>query len=304
MKRLLLLALIFSFAFQPVLAEYVDLSLTYPETIEKGEEVRITFEIINQSNDRLWDGKITIEESFMDAYGRYIQSERDYQNNPIKFSIIESGDRFKETFVLTFKEDIPLNEVRFDILLKCGKGQCKGGCMPFFLEKTVYIKLTEKKAEAVLRFDTNEFTTYSGETLEIPFTLENIGKLQMKDITVEIKGDVVSDEIVKISYLNPEQETSKNILVSIDENTSKTSLNSIVVVRFADTLGKEGMTYKSILIKVIEKENIQEPDTPEVNDGIIEETQSKTSSLVYFFVILSIVAIIAVIVFLKYLFKR
>ena len=304
MKRLVALILVLSFIAQPVLAEYVDLSLTYPKTIEKGEEVRITFEIINQSNDRLWDGKITIEESFMDAYGRYIQSERDYQNNPIKFSIIESGDRFKETFVLTFKEDIPLNEVKFDILLKCGKGQCKGGCTPFFLEKTVYIELTEKKAEAVLILDTKEFTAYSGETLEIPFTLENIGKLQMRDIEVEIKGDIVSDEIVKISYLNPEQETSKNILVSIGENASKTSLNSIVVVRFVDTLGKEGMTYQSILIKVIEKEKIQGPDTSELNDEVSEETQSKTSSLVYFFAILSIVAIIAVIVFLRYLFKR
>ncbi len=176
--------------------------------------------------------------------------------------------------------------------------------MPFFLEKTAYIKLTEKKAEAVLIFDTKEFIAYSGETLEIPFTLENIGKLQMRDIEVEIKGDIVSDEIVKISYLNPEEETSKNILVSIGENASKTSLNSIVVVRFVDALGKEGMTYESILIKVIEKEIVQEPDNSEVNDEVSEETQSKISSLVYFFVILSIVAIIAVIVFLRYLFKR
>ena len=85
MKRLVLLCLILSFIAHPILAEYVDLSLSYPENVEKGEETTITFEIINQSNERLWDGTIMIEESFMNKYKPYIQSKSDYQNNPFKF---------------------------------------------------------------------------------------------------------------------------------------------------------------------------------------------------------------------------
>lgn len=137
--------LVLSFLVQPVMGEYVDIILSYPENVEKGEEIEITFEIINQSNDILWDGTILIEESFMNNYKPYIQSNRDYQTNPLKFSTVEPGESFKETFVLTFNRDIPLNEARFNIVLKCGKGPCRGGCRPFYMEKLVYMELLEKE---------------------------------------------------------------------------------------------------------------------------------------------------------------
>lgn len=296
--------LVFSFILQPVLAEYVDLTLSYPSNVEKGEEVTITFEIINQSNERLWDGTIMIEESFMNKYKSYIQSDRDYQNNPFKFSIIEPGQSMKETFVLTFKEAIPLKEVKFNIVLKCGKGACRGGCRPFYLEKPVSIALLEERAEAILKLDINEFTAYKGETLEIPFSLENIGKVQMRNIKVEIKGDILSDETLNIDYLNPGKEISDKIIVSIGENSSKTSLNPIVLARFQDPTGKEGMAYEDIIITVIEKEKVKESNTSEVNDEVIKETSPQIPILFYFFLFLSIVAIIAVIIFVIYLFKR
>lgn len=304
MKRLVTFILVLSFLVQPVMADYVDLELSYPRTVEKGEEIRITFELINESSDRLWDGTIMIEESFMNRYEPYIQSSRDYQNNPFKFSIIEPRQSLKETFVLTFKEDFPLNEARFTIVLKCGKGSCRGGCKPFYLEKTVDIDLTEKRAEAVLRLDVDDFTVYGGETLEVPFVIENTGEIQMRDIKVEIRGDILSDEIINISYLNPKKEISDKIVVSIDENISKSLLNSIVVARFLDTSDKEGMLYENIIINVIEKEKVEEPSTTVVNNDVIEEVKSQPATLFYFFLFLSIVAIIAVTIFLIYLFKR
>jgi hypothetical protein len=302
MKRLVLLCLVLSFVVQPIMGEYVDIVLSYPENVEKGEEIEITFEIINQSNEKLWDGTIMIEESFMNEYRPYIQSGRDYQNDPFKFSTVEPGQSTKETFVLTFKEDIPLKEVRFDIVLKCGKGSCRGGCRPFYLEKPVIIALIEERAEAILKLDANDFTAYKGETLEIPFTLENIGKIQMRDIKVEIKGDILSDEILNIDYLTPGKEISDKIIVSIGENSSKTSLNPIVVARFQDPAGKEGMVYEDILITVIEKEKVEEPNTPEVNREVIKEVENQLPILFYFFLFISIVAIIAVSSFLFYLF--
>ncbi|HII95596.1 MAG TPA: hypothetical protein HA367_07680 [Candidatus Methanofastidiosum sp.] len=304
MKRLVVLILVLSFLVQPVMGEYVDIILSYPENIEKGEEIEITFEIINQSNDMLWDGTILIEESFMNDYKPYIQSNRDYQTNPLKFSTVEPGKSFKETFVLAFNRDIPLNEARFNIVLKCGKGPCRGGCKPFYMEKLVYIGLLEKRAEAVLKLDVNEFTSYKGETLEIPFTLENIGKIQMKDIKVEIKGDIVSDEIVNIAYLNPGEEVSDRIIISIDENNSKTSFNPIVIAKFQEPSGKEGILYENIIITVTEKQKAQETNASEVNNEINEESRLQPPILFYFFLFLSIVAIIAVIIFLIRLFKR
>ena len=304
MKRLVALILVLSFLVHPVMGEYVDIVLSHPQNVEKGEEIEITFEIINQSNDMLWDGTILIQESFMKKYGPYIQSIRDYQNNPIKFSTVEPGKIFKETFVLTFAKDIPLNEARFNIELKCGKGPCRGGCRPFYLEKLVYITLLEKRAEAVLELDVNEFTSYKGETLEIPFTLENIGEIQMENIKVEIKGDIESDEIINIPYLNPGEENSKILFVSIDENSSKTSFAPIVVARFREQYGKEGMVYKNITIEVVEKEIIKETNTSEIDTDIPKETKNQPSLLFYFFLFLSIIAIVAVIIFLLYLFKR
>jgi len=304
MKRSVVVILVLSFLVQPVMGEYVDIILSYPENVEKGEEIEITFEIINQSNDILWDGTILIEESFMNNYKPYIQSNRDYQTNPLKFSTVEPGESFKETFVLTFNRDIPLNEARFNIVLKCGKGPCRGGCRPFYMEKLVYMELLEKRAEAVLKLDVNEFTSYKGETLEIPFTLKNIGEIQMKNIKVEIKGDIVSDEIVNISNLNPGIEISDRISISIDENNSKTSFNPIVIARFQEPSGKEGMLYENIVITVIEKQEAQETNASEFNNEINEESMPQTPILLYFFLFLSIVAIIAVIIFLIQLFKR
>jgi hypothetical protein len=138
MKRLVLVILVLSFLVQPVMGEYVDIILSYPENIEKGEEIEITFEIINQSNDMFWDGTILIEESFMNDYKPYIQSNRDYQTNPLKFSTVEPGKSFKETFVLAFNRDIPLNEARFNIVLKCGKAHAGEGAGPF-IWKSLYI---------------------------------------------------------------------------------------------------------------------------------------------------------------------
>ncbi|MFA7690079.1 MAG: hypothetical protein WCY18_03175 [Methanofastidiosum sp.] len=304
MKRLFLFALILSFIVYPISAEYIDLKLSYPNNVEKGKEIAITLEIINQSNDRLWDGTIMIEESFMGEYKAYIKSIRDYQNNPFKFSIIEPGQSIKETFVLTFTEDIPLKQAKFNILLKCGKGACRGGCRPFYLEKPVSITLIEERVEAVLKLDTNDFTAYKGETLEVPFILENIGNIQMQDIRVEIKGDILSDEILNIGYLTPGKEISDKIFVSIGENSSKKSLNSIIVARFQDSAGKEGMAYADIRITVIEKEKVEESNTPEVNQEAIKEVKNQLPKLFYFFLFLSIIAIIAVIIFLAYLFKR
>ncbi len=304
MKRSVVVILVLSFLVQPVMGEYVDIILSYPENVEKGEEIEITFEIINQSNDILWDGTILIEESFMNNYKPYIQSNRDYQTNPLKFSTVEPGESFKETFVLTFNRDIPLNEARFNIVLKCGKGPCRGGCRPFYMEKLVYMELLEKRAEAVLKLDVNEFTSYKGETLEIPFTLENIGKIQMRNIKVEIKGDIVSDEIVNIANLDPGIKISDRISISIDENNSKTSFNPIVIARFQEPSGKEGMLYENIVITVIEKQEAQETNASEFNNEINEESMPQTPILLYFFLFLSIVAIIAVIIFLIQLFKR
>jgi len=304
MKRLFLLALILSFVISPVAADYVDMTLSYPTNVEKGQEVRINFEVINRSNDMLWDGRITIDESFMDKYSAYIQSDRNYQTSPFGFSTVEPGKSFKETFVLTFKEDIPLKEVRFNIVLRCGKGPCRGGCRPFYLEKPVSVALLEERAEAILKLDTNEFTTYKGETLEIPFTLENSGKIQMNDIKVEIKGDILSDEILNIDYLSPGKEISDKIFVSIGENSSKTSFNPIFIARFEDPSGKEGMLYENIVVTVIEKQKAQETNTSELNTDIPKEVKNKASFLFYFFLFLSIVAFIAVIIFLVYLFKR
>lgn len=286
------------------MAEYVDLSLSYPTNSEKGKEVRITFEIINQSNDRLWDGTIIIEESFMKKYGSFIQSDRDYQNNPFKFSIVEPGDSFKETFVLSFKEDFPLSEARFNIILKCGKGACRGGCRPFYLEKQVTMALTEKRAEAVLKLDMDEFTAYKGDTLEVPFTIENIGNVQMRDIKVEIRGDIPSDETIEIAYLNPGNEISKGLFITIDENSSDVFLNPIILAKFSDISGNEGMAYKDIKITIIEKEEILESNDSVITNEIIESPEPKTPFLFYFFLFLSIVGIIAVIIFVLYLFKR
>ncbi|MCC7571904.1 MAG: hypothetical protein KO464_00770 [Candidatus Methanofastidiosum sp.] len=303
MKRLLVVLLLLAFALQPVRGDYVDLILSYPENVDKGEEIQITFEIINQSNEMLWDGRISIEDSLMDKYKSDIQSERDYQANPFRFSTVGPGKSFKETFVLTFSKDFPLNEASFNILLKCGKGPCRGGCKPFYLEKNVTVKLNKKRAEVVLKLDVNEFTSYRGETLEIPFTLENVGGLQIKNIKAEIKGDILSDNTVNISAINPQRAASGRLFVSIDENNSKTSFNPLVVIRFQDPEGREGVLYQNISINVIEKEKIEESNASEVKE-ITNEAKTPPSGIFYFFLLLSIFAVVLVIIFLMLLFKR
>ncbi|NMC58714.1 MAG: hypothetical protein GYA51_04905 [Candidatus Methanofastidiosa archaeon] len=302
MRKILALLLLFIFITKPVLADYVDLTVSYPKEAIYGEEIRITFEIINNSNDRLWDGTITIDDSFFNKYKVYIKSERNYDTNPFEFSIIEPGRSFKESFILTFEKDTPIDKASFKIILKCGKGMCRGGCAPFYLEKTVNIDLNEKNAEVLIRLDENEFTAYKGENIEIPFLIDNIGDIQIRNVSAEIKGDINSDNIVNISYINPGNKTSDKLVLSIDENASKTSLNPIIVVKFLDPNGNEGLIYENIKINIVEEEH--KPETIIAsNDTNTTIVKRSPPLLFYVLIFLSILSIILVFAFVIYLIK-
>ena len=290
---------------KPVMAEYIDISLSYPTTIEKGDEISITFEIINKSNDRLWDGTIAIEEPFMSKYGSFVRINQDNQKYPFKFSIIEPGERVKKKFEITFEKDIPLKELKFNIVLKCGKGACRGGCRPFYLEKPITISIIEKRAEATLNLDVNEYSAYKGETIEVPFTVRNNGQIQITNAKVEVKGDLISDETVKIPFINSGDRISDKIRITIDNNSDKTQFNPLIILKFQDPTGKEVISYKTITVRVMEKENILESNDSEIDSGNVNENVNKPPpSLFYFFVVLAVVAIIAFLIVIIYIFKR
>ncbi|KYC54793.1 MAG: hypothetical protein APG08_00654 [Candidatus Methanofastidiosum methylothiophilum] len=290
---------------KPVMAEYIDISLSYPTTIEKGDEISITFEIINKSNDRLWDGTIAIEEPFMSKYGSFVKINQDNQKYPFKFSIIEPGERVKKKFEITFEKDIPLKELKFNIVLKCGKGACRGGCRPFYLEKPITISIIEKRAEATLNLDVNEYSAYKGETIEVPFTVRNNGQIQITNAKVEVKGDFISNETVKIPFINSGDRISDKIRITIDNNSDKTQFNPLIILKFQDPTGKEVISYKTITVRVMEKENILESNDSEIDSGNVNENVNKPPpSLFYFFVVLAVVAIIAFLIIIIYIFKR
>jgi len=304
-KRVVILALMLFLIIKPVMAEYIDISLSYPTTIEKGDEVSITFEIINKSNDRLWDGTIAIEEPFMSKYGSFVKINQDNQKYPFKFSIIEPGERVKKKFEITFEKDIPLKELKFNIVLKCGKGACRGGCRPFYLEKPITISIIEKRAEATLNLDVNEYSAYKGETIEVPFTVRNNGQIQITNAKVEVKGDFISNETVKIPFINSGDRISDKIRITIDNNSDKTQFNPLIILKFQDPTGKEVISYKTITVRVMEKENILESNDSEIDSGNVNENVNKPPpSLFYFFVVLAVVAIIAFLIIIIYIFKR
>jgi len=299
------LALMLFLIIKPVMAEYIDISLSYPTTIEKGDEISITFEIINKSNDRLWDGTIAIEEPFMSKYGSFVKINQDNQKYPFKFSIIEPGERVKKKFEITFEKDIPLKELKFNIVLKCGKGACRGGCRPFYLEKPITISIIEKRAEATLNLDVNEYSAYKGETIEVPFTVRNNGQIQITNAKVEVKGDFISNETVKIPFINSGDRISDKIRITIDNNSDKTQFNPLIILKFQDPTGKEVISYKTITVRVMEKENILESNDSEIDSGNVNENVNKPPpSLFYFFVVLAVVAIIAFLIIIIYIFKR
>ncbi len=299
------MALMLFLIIKPVMAEYIDISLSYPTTIEKGDEISITFEIINKSNDRLWDGTIAIEEPFMSKYGSFVKINQDNQKYPFKFSIIEPGERVKKKFEITFEKDIPLKELKFNIVLKCGKGACRGGCRPFYLEKPITISIIEKRAEATLNLDVNEYSAYKGETIEVPFTVRNNGQIQITNAKVEVKGDFISNETVKIPFINSGDRISDKIRITIDNNSDKTQFNPLIILKFQDPTGKEVISYKTITVRVMEKENILESNDSEIDSGNVNENVNKPPpSLFYFFVVLAVVAIIAFLIIIIYIFKR
>lgn len=303
MKRFLLFILVISFLIQPVLAENVDLRLTYPETVEKGESIRISFEILNPTS-MLWDGTVTIDEAFMNIYGPYIETAIDYQRNPFQFSMLNPRQGFKGTFVLTFKEDIPLDEVNFTVSLRCGIGVCRSGCRPYFTERSVNINLTQKEIEANLKLDSKEYSVYSGETLEIPFVIENVGDLQMRNLTVELQGDIFSEETINISHINPGRSYSDKIIVLIDETVSKTLFTSKVIVNCQDIKGIEGTLYENITINVLEKEEERKEEINYIEEEPIEDIKQPVNLLLYFFIFLGVVSVVAVGIFITYLFKK
>jgi len=299
MKKIIVLSLLMMFITNPVSAEYVDLTLAYPREANYGEEIVITFELINNSNDRLWDGTIAIEDSFLNQYKDYIKSE----TNSFKFSIVEPGGRIKESFVLTFVEGMPLDKAAFSIVLKCGKGMCRGGCTPFYMEKMVNINLNEERAEAAIILDNKNITVTKGETIEMPFSIKNTGNIPIKEVTVELKGEVVSDSKVNISYISPGTEASGKLVVTIDDNTSPKSYNPIIIANFKDINENKGVVYENIKIDVVEKGIPTESN----NFTVDEETNELRNSrplLFYVLIGLSVLSILLVAGFVLYVYKR
>ncbi|HNV93524.1 MAG TPA: CARDB domain-containing protein, partial [Methanofastidiosum sp.] len=217
----------------------------------------------------------------------------------------EPGERVKKKFEITFEKDIPLKELKFNIVLKCGKGACRGGCRPFYLEKPITISIIEKRAEATLNLDVNEYSAYKGETIEVPFTVRNNGQIQITNAKVEVKGDFISNETVKIPFINSGDRISDKIRITIDNNSDKTQFNPLIILKFQDPTGKEVISYKTITVRVMEKENILESNDSEIDSGNVNENVNKPPpSLFYFFVVLAVVAIIAFLIIIIYIFKR
>lgn len=299
MKKIIVLALLMMFITNPISAEYVDLTLSYPREANYGEEIVITFELINNSNDRLWDGTIAIEDSFLNQYKDYIKSE----TNSFKFSIVEPGESIKESFVLTFVEGIPVDKATFNIVLKCGKGMCRGGCTPFYMEKMVNINLNEERAEAAIILDNKNITVAKGETIEVPFSIKNTGNIPIKEVTVELKGEVISDSKVNISFISPGTEASGKLVLTIDGNTSPRSYNPIIIANFKDINENKGIVYENIKIDVVEKGIPTESN----NSTVDEETNELRNSrplLFYVLIGLSVLSILLVAGFVLYVYKR
>ena len=249
--------------------------------------------------------KITKSTSSVPRTEVIFQINQDNQKYPFKFSIIEPGERVKKKFEITFEKDIPLKELKFNIVLKCGKGACRGGCRPFYLEKPITISIIEKRVEATLNLDVNEYSAYKGETIEVPFTVRNNGQIQITNAKVEVKGDFISNETVKIPFINSGDRISDKIRITIDNNSDKTQFNPLIILKFQDPTGKEVISYKTITVRVMEKENILESNDSEIDSGNVNENVNKPPpSLFYFFVVLAVVAIIAFLIIIIYIFKR
>ena len=299
MKKIIVLSLLMMFITNPVSAEYVDLTLAYPREANYGEEIVITFELINNSNDRLWDGTIAIDDSFLNQYKDYIKSE----TNSFKFSIVEPGESIKESFVLTFVGGMPIDKATFNIILKCGKGMCRGGCTPFYMEKMVNINLNKEMAEAAILLDNKNITVTKGQTIEMPFSIKNTGNIPIKDVTVELKGEVVSDSKVNISFISPGTEASGKLVLTIDDNTSPRSYNPIIIANFKDINENKGVVYENIKIDIVEKEIPTESN----NSNVDEETNELRNSrplLFYVLIGLSVLSILLVAGFVLYVYKR
>jgi hypothetical protein len=214
---LLLVILISGLNFVSAEGGQIELLLDYPEQVELNKDFQINFKVFNNSNDRLWDATVTIEKEFLDKYGNYIKSGRNYSSNPYKFVVIGPGYKMNNAFAMRFSEDFPAEEVKFNIIVEGEKGACRCEGTTIYLKQEVLLKTFLEKTQANLIVEKKYFEVVNGDNLNIPISVNNTGDVLIKNVTIELKGEDLPNKTIEISYVQPGKISSD--IISIPINT-------------------------------------------------------------------------------------
>lgn len=280
----------------------IELFLDHPQQIELNKDFNINFEVFNNSNDRLWDATITIEKEFMDKYGKYIKSNRNYSSNPFRYVVIGPGYRMNDTFTLSLSENFPEEEVKFNIIVEGKKGACRCDSNAIYLKQDVNLKTFFNKTQAALILEKKYFEVLNGDTLNIPVSVNNTGDVLISNVTIEFKGEDLPNKTIEISYVQPGKVSSDIISLLIDTKVIGQNMNHSVVMRYKDQNGNDINTQEIITIKVNEKTNVNE----EIKEPVIveETTENIKFNTNYLIIIIPVVSVLLIIFSYLIIIKR
>jgi len=280
----------------------IELFLDHPQQIELNKDFNINFEVFNNSNDRLWDATITIEKEFMDKYGKYIKSNRNYSSNPFKYVVIGPGYRMNDTFTLSLNENFPEEEIKFNIIVEGKKGACRCDSNAIYLKQEVYLKTFFNKTQAALILEKKYFEVVNGDTLNIPVSVNNTGDVLIRNVTIEFKGEDLPSKTIEISYVQPGKVSSGIISLPIDTKVIGQNMNHSVVMRYKDQNGNDINTQEIITIKVNEKTIVNE----EIKESVIlgESKENNKFNINYLIIIIPVVSALLIILSYLVIIKR
>ncbi len=280
----------------------IELFLDHPQQIELNKDFNINFEVFNNSNDRLWDATITIEKEFMDKYGKYIKSNRNYSSNPFRYVVIGPGYKMNDTFTLSLSENFPEDEVKFNIIVEGKKGACRCDSNAIYLKQEVNLKTFFNKTQATLIIEKKYFEVLNGDTLNIPVSVNNTGDVLISNVTIEFKGEELPNKTIEISYVQPGKVSSDIISLPIDTKVIGQNMNHSVVMRYKDQNGNDINTQEIITIKVNEKTIENE----EIKESVIlgESKENNKSNTNYLIIIIPVVSVLLIILSYLIIIKR
>jgi len=306
MKRFVLITL-FLLASLPALTSATEAEFALDVTIKEvtpakayiGDTVNVTLNIANVSEsdgEKLWDATIFIDESILDETVRESITINDPDGAPIEYGGTQHpgdelwpGETTSAELSFTLDDDAPGGTYYIPFVITGKRGPCPQGCHPWRGEVVTLSLNVIHGLPALSLSVSSDNVAAEGETLNVDFSVRNLGSAPAYNVKAEVKSDyssLVSQVNIPgdVDTLEPNDTLEGSVAIftsSLGEGEYELRLD----VSFVDTKGTQYVKQKTFSLSILPSQQAsfeqQGDDTYEEGVALLETDDFKGAIMLF-----------------------